>query len=82
MKIIQHNTLLDDLTSRVEQNQHFQKNLEILKARDSVRGLSIYNEYDDEEYRAFRLLSTTMEEEAAYGSEPFSGSFLGLLKKM
>jgi len=72
---------LNDLTSHVEQNQHFQKNLEILKARDSVEGLFMYDEHDDEKYRAFYLLSTIMKEGAAYSSESFSGSFLGLLKK-
>ena len=50
MKIIQNNALLDELMSHVEQNQHFQENLEILKLKDSVRSLLTYDEYSDEEY--------------------------------
>ncbi|CAG8673934.1 5106_t:CDS:1, partial [Funneliformis mosseae] len=60
-------------------NQHFQENLEILKLKDSVRSLSIYDEYSDEEYQIFCLLSTKIEG-AAYGFETFSGSFLDPLK--
>ncbi|CAI2195524.1 15763_t:CDS:2, partial [Funneliformis geosporum] len=63
MKIIQNNALLDKLTSRDKQNQHFQENLEILKLKDSVRSLSTYDEYPDEEYRTFHLLSTKIAEE-------------------
>ncbi|CAI2193371.1 2200_t:CDS:2, partial [Funneliformis geosporum] len=56
---------------------HFQENLEILKLKDSVRSLSTYDEYPDEEYRTFHLLSTKIAEEgAAYGFESFPGSFL------
>jgi len=81
MKIIQHNALLDELTSHVKQNQHFQESLGILKSKDSVGSLSVYNEYTDEEYQTFCLLSSTIEEGAAFGFEPFPGSFLGPLKK-
>ena len=75
MRIIQSNSLLNELTSHVEQNQHLQENLEILKPKNSVGSLSIYDEYSDEEYRTFRLLTKIEEEGAAYGFEPFPGSF-------
>src|SRR3954469_7200310 len=81
MKIIQNNALLDKLTSCVEQNQHFQESLKILKLKDSVGSLFTYDEYPDEEYQTFHLLSTKIEESAAFGSETFSGSFLGPFKK-
>ncbi len=77
MKIIQYNALLDELTSHADQNLHLQESLEILKPRDSVGSLSIYDKYTDEDYKAFRLLSTTIEEGAAFGFETFPGSFLG-----
>ncbi|CAB5328397.1 unnamed protein product [Rhizophagus irregularis] len=81
MKIIQHNALLDELTSHADQNPHLQEVLIILKPRDSVGSLSMYDEYTDEDYKAFRLLSTTIEEGAAFGFEIFPGSFLGPSKK-
>ncbi|CAI2175316.1 12215_t:CDS:2 [Funneliformis geosporum] len=81
LKIIQNNALLDELTSCIEQNHNFQENLEILKPKDPVGSLSIYDEYFNKEYQTFRLLSTEMEEGAAYGSESFPSSFLGLLRK-
>ncbi|PKY50989.1 hypothetical protein RhiirA4_467785, partial [Rhizophagus irregularis] len=81
IKIIQHNALLDELTSYADQNPHLQEVLIILKPRDSVRSLSMYDEYTDEDYKAFRLLSTTIEEGAAFGFEIFPGSFLGPSKK-
>jgi hypothetical protein len=37
--------------------------------------------YTDDDYQAFRLLSANIEEGAAFGSEPFPGSFLGPLHK-
>ncbi|CAI2198242.1 6151_t:CDS:1, partial [Funneliformis geosporum] len=49
--------------------------------KDPVKSFFIYDEYSDEENQTFRLLSTKMEEDAAYGSESFSGSFLGPLRK-
>ncbi|CAI2175739.1 12330_t:CDS:2 [Funneliformis geosporum] len=70
-----------ELTSCIEQNHNFQENLEILKPKDPVGSLSIYDEYFNKEYQTFRLLSTEMEEGAAYGSESFPSSFLGLLRK-
>jgi hypothetical protein len=42
MKIIQHNALLDELTSHADQNSHLKESLEILRPKDSVRCLSIY----------------------------------------
>jgi hypothetical protein len=81
MKIIHHNAILDELTSHANQNLHLQESLKFLKPRDSVGSLSIYDNYTDENYKAFRLLSTTIEEGAAFGFEPFSGSFLGPSKK-
>ena len=45
MKIIQNNALLDELTSRINQNQHFQEIFKILKPKDPVGSLSVYNEY-------------------------------------
>ena len=81
MRIIQNNALLDKLTSCIGQNQNFKESLKILKPKDSVGSLSMYDEYSDEEYRTFRLLSTKIEEGAAYGSETFPGFFLGPFKK-
>jgi hypothetical protein len=72
---------LDKLTSHADQNLHLQKSLKFLKPRDSVRSLSIYDNYTDEDYKAFHLLSTTIEEGAAFGFELFPGSFLGPSKK-
>ena len=81
MKIIQYNTVLDEFTTYADQNSQLHESLEILKPKDLVESLSAYNEYSDEEYRAFRLLSANIEEGAAFGFEPFPGSFLGPLKK-
>ncbi|EXX61664.1 hypothetical protein GLOIN_2v1775288 [Rhizophagus irregularis DAOM 181602=DAOM 197198] len=81
MKIVQYNALLDKLTSHADQDLRLQESLEILKLRDFVRSLSIYDKYTDEDYKAFRLLSTTIEEGAAFGFEAFPGSFLGLLNE-
>jgi len=81
MKIIQHNALLDELTSHTDQNSPLQENLKILRPRDSVGSLSIYDKYTDDDYKEFRLLSTTIEKGAAFGFEEFPGSFLGPLKK-
>ena len=39
--------------------------------------LSIYEQFTSEDYQAFLLLSTRVEEGAAFGYEPFPGSFLG-----
>jgi hypothetical protein len=77
MKIVQYNALLDELTSYANQDPHLRESLEILKPRDLVGSLSIYDKYTDENYKAFRLLSTTIEEGAAFGFETFPGSFLG-----
>ncbi|CAB4431775.1 unnamed protein product [Rhizophagus irregularis] len=49
--------------------------------RGPVGSLSIYEKYTDDDYQAFRLLSANIEEGAAFGSEPFPGSFLGPLNK-
>ncbi|CAB5385246.1 unnamed protein product [Rhizophagus irregularis] len=81
MKIVQYNALLDELTSHTDQDLRLQESLEILKPRDSVESLSIYDKYTDEDYKAFRLLSTTIEEGAAFGFEAFPGSFLGPLNE-
>ncbi|CAB5358264.1 unnamed protein product [Rhizophagus irregularis] len=67
----------DELTSHADQDLRLQESLEILKPRDSVGSLSIYDKYTDEDYKAFHLLSTTIEEGAAFGFEAFPGSFLG-----
>ena len=55
---------------------HFQENLKILKPKNSVGSLFMYDKYPDEEYQTFCLLSTNIEEGAAYGFELFPGSFL------
>jgi len=66
------------LTSHTDQNQHLRESLEILKSKDSVGSLSIYDDYSDEDYQTFRLLSANiLEEGAAFGNEPFPGSLLG-----
>ena len=81
MKIIQQNAILDELTSHADQNLYLQESLKFIKPRESVESLSIYSNDTDEDYKAFRLLSTTIEEGAAFGFETFLGSFLGPLKK-
>src|SRR6266498_1686718 len=81
MKTIQYNTVLDELTSYADQKCQLRENLEILKPKDLVGSLSVYNEYTDEEYQAFRLLSTNIEEGAAFSFEPFPSTFLSPLKK-
>ncbi|CAB4479758.1 unnamed protein product [Rhizophagus irregularis] len=75
---MQNNTILDELTSHADQNQQLRESLEILKLNDSVGSLSMYS---DEDHRTFRLLSANIEEGAAFGTEPFPGSFLGPSKK-
>lgn len=66
------------MTSHTDQNQHLRESLEILKSKDSVGSLSIYDDYSDEVYQTFRLLSANiLEEGAAFGNEPFPGSLLG-----
>jgi hypothetical protein len=78
MKIIQNNTILDELTSHADQTRHLQESLGILKSNDSVGSLFIYT---DKDYQTFRLLSANIEEGVAFGTEPFLGSFLGPSKK-
>src|SRR3989337_4393886 len=78
IKIVQNNTILDELTSHTDQNQHLRESLEMLKSKDSVGSLSIYDKYSDEDYQTFRLLSTNiLKEGATFGDEPFPGSLLG-----
>ncbi|GBC02643.1 hypothetical protein RclHR1_04730004 [Rhizophagus clarus] len=80
MKIIQYNAILDKMTSYTDENPRLQESLKFIKPKDSVGSLSIYDNYTDEDYKAFCLLSTTIEEGAAFGFEAFSGYFLSSSK--
>ncbi|CAB4375937.1 unnamed protein product [Rhizophagus irregularis] len=80
-KIVQHYSLLDELSLHVDEDQYLLACLRYIAFKETVGSLAAHDNFDLMDYSEFLSMSKNVKEKAGEGSEPFPGTLLKPMKK-